>query len=179
MIAAIVSYDNNYGIGFMGDLLFHCPEDMKHFKELTLYNTVIMGSNTYWSIQNRPLKNRYNIVISSKVDSMSSFDQVVESVADKVSFHTFDEVTWMLDIIKERDFENDNYFVIGGGKTYESLLDYCDVIYATEVDYEFENVDSYFPNFKKSQKWGIEESSEWFEHDGKKYRFCKYVRVKE
>lgn len=178
MIAAVVSYDNNYGIGFMGDLLFHCPEDMKHFKELTLYGNVIMGSNTYWSIQNRPLKNRYNLVITSKIDTISSFDKIVESVADKVSFHTIDEIIWMLERVQERGFEDDKFFIIGGAKTYESLLDFCDVIYATEIDHEFENVDSYFPNIKNIQKWGIEECGDWKEQDGIRYRFCKYVRNK-
>lgn len=177
MIAAVVCYDNNYGIGFMGDTLFHCPDDMKHFKDLTLYENVIMGSNTYWSINNRPLKNRYNLVVSSKVDKISSFDAIVESVAEKVSFHTMDEIEWMLDVVREREFESDKFFVIGGGKIYSALLDKCDAIFATEVDYSYENADTYFPKFKETGNWELEECGDWLEYEGKRYRFCKYIRV--
>ena len=46
MISAIVAVDENFGIGFNGDLLEHIPEDLKHFKELTSGHTVVMGRKT-------------------------------------------------------------------------------------------------------------------------------------
>ena len=46
MISAIVAVDNNWGIGYDGELLERIPEDMKHFRELTEGNIVIMGRKT-------------------------------------------------------------------------------------------------------------------------------------
>ena len=46
MISAIVAVDKDWGIGYQGQLLEHIPEDLKHFKELTQYNIVVMGRNT-------------------------------------------------------------------------------------------------------------------------------------
>ena len=50
MISAIVAVDENWGIGYQGQLLEHIPADLKHFKELTLYNVVVMGRNTWESL---------------------------------------------------------------------------------------------------------------------------------
>jgi dihydrofolate reductase len=59
-------------IGLNGDLLYHIPEDMKYFKDITSHeyikghkNIVIMGYNTWISIPDKykPLSNRININI--------------------------------------------------------------------------------------------------------------------
>ena len=47
MISAIVAVDNNWGIGYNGELLEHNPVDMKHFKHLTETNMVICGRKTW------------------------------------------------------------------------------------------------------------------------------------
>ena len=53
---AIVCVDKNWGIGKNNDLLFHFKEDMRHFKEHTLGNVVVMGSNTLISFpDSKPL----------------------------------------------------------------------------------------------------------------------------
>ena len=64
MISAIVAVDNNWGIGFNGDLLEAIPADLKRFKELTTGHVVVMGSKTWNSLPRKPLPNRGNIVIS-------------------------------------------------------------------------------------------------------------------
>ena len=60
----IVAIDKNNGIGKNGDLLCHLSADLKHFKEVTLGKTVVMGYNTLISLpKSAPLKNRRNIVL--------------------------------------------------------------------------------------------------------------------
>ena len=66
MIAAIVAVDNDWGIGYNGDLLEHIPEDLKYFKNVTNGHTIVMGYNTYMSLPVRPLPNRKNIVLTTK-----------------------------------------------------------------------------------------------------------------
>ena len=64
----VVAVDTNGCIGKANSIPWHLPEDLKHFKELTLNQIVIMGRRTFESLPNGPLKNRLNIVISSQPD---------------------------------------------------------------------------------------------------------------
>jgi dihydrofolate reductase len=73
MISAIVAVNNDWGIGYNGDLLEHIPEDLKYFKALTTGNTVVMGLNTWDSLPKKPLPNRTNMVISYDTNTSYSF----------------------------------------------------------------------------------------------------------
>ena len=57
----IVCVDKNWGIGCANDLLYHIPADMKHFKEKTMGNVVVMGLATLvtYLIQNYVLINTW------------------------------------------------------------------------------------------------------------------------
>ena len=67
MISAIVAVDENYGIGYNNKLLCNLAEDLKHFKNLTTNNIVVMGRKTWDSLPKKPLPNRTNIVITNSV----------------------------------------------------------------------------------------------------------------
>ena len=54
MISAIVAVDDNWGIGYEGNLLEHIPEDLKNFKKLTSGKWVVMGRKTWESLPNKP-----------------------------------------------------------------------------------------------------------------------------
>ena len=73
MISAIVAVDENWGIGYQGQLLEHIPADLKHFKELTQYNVVVMGRNTWESLPKKDvlprLPDRINIIVSNSMVS--------------------------------------------------------------------------------------------------------------
>lgn len=67
MLKAIVARDINHGIGKDGDIPWHCPEDLQHFKRETKGCIVIMGRKTADSIVRRlngPLPDRTNVVLS-------------------------------------------------------------------------------------------------------------------
>ena len=67
MIAAIVAVNNNWGIGYNGDLLEHIPADLKNFRKLTENNIVVMGRKTWDSLPKKPLLNRSNIIITNTI----------------------------------------------------------------------------------------------------------------
>jgi dihydrofolate reductase len=137
MKAIIVAYDKKFGIGANNDLLWQrdLPADLKHFKEITSGNAVIMGSKTYQSI-NRPLPDRQNIVISH---SHELTDNRVNSVNNLQSAYN------LVDINKEA-------FVIGGGQIYALAINTVDRIYATEIDQVFDNATVFFPVID-DKKW--------------------------
>ena len=124
MISAIVCIDKNWGIGFNGELLEHIPEDMKHFKELTTKNTVVMGRKTWDSLPKKPLPDRCNIIISRQGKHYEKNDGYYP--------------TWTMPLEEcIMSMMNDNindYFIIGGGQIYEQLLPYCDRVYITKID---------------------------------------------
>ena len=106
MISAIVAVDNNWGIGFNGDLLEHIPEDLKYFKELTSGCTVVMGRKTWDSLPKKPLPNRYNYIITHN----PSEDMVIYVIG-------YLSVCMTMEYLKENILTQDDRetFIIGGG----------------------------------------------------------------
>ena len=62
-LAMIVAVARNAVIGKAGDLPWHIPEDLKHFKKTTSGHAIIMGRKTHESI-GRALPKRRNIVVT-------------------------------------------------------------------------------------------------------------------
>ena len=164
MIAAIVAVDNNWGIGYNGELLERIPEDMKYFKELTTNHVVMMGRKTWDSLPNKPLKDRLNLVITSgerQYGEGTFFIGMAEAMACLAHLE-----------------EDDEWFIIGGGSIYEQLLPYCDTVYLTHIGKDHKNVDTYFPRIDKDPEWEIDTCTELRESvTGIPYAFLTYKRV--
>lgn len=172
MIAAIVAVDNNWGIGYDGELLERIPEDMKYFKELTENNIVIMGRKTWDSLPSKPLQCRTNIIISStlQLDYLEKNGSFV-CVADMEKIKT--------NITKGcYEFCPKEVFIIGGGSIYEQLLPYCDTVFLTHIGKDHKNVDTYFPRIDKDPEWEIDTCTELRESvTGIPYAFLTYKRA--
>ena len=135
MLSIIVAVAKNNVIGKNNKLLWHLPEDLKRFKELTTGHMMIMGSNTFHSL-GRVLPNRKHLVLTDKEETCDS---------DQVEF-----IYSLDDAIQYKDDNNEN-FVIGGASIYKQLMPYCNKLYVTEIDKEFDG-DVYFPEINKT-KW--------------------------
>ena len=170
MISAIVAVDANWGIGYNGQLLEHISDDLKRFKELTSNNTVVMGRKTWESLPNKPLPNRFNIVLTSIPSQM---EQTVNT-----KFLTMDDFLTNLDSLEEfMDEYGKEIFIIGGGQIYHSLLSIYDRVYVTKIYKSHENVDSYFPNLDNDNNWKMVSASEILTNNNLTYQFCCYDRV--
>lgn len=175
MISAIVCVDKNWGIGYQGELLAKIPEDMKFFHEKTKGSAVIMGRKTYDSLPNnkRPLPNRFNHVISREVKEFLWRNNKDGSVS-----HTLEDIKILLKTIKTYKLEKiGNVYVIGGGQIYKELLPFCEKVFVTVIDHEFENVDTYFSNLKELPNWYLTKIGEEKEYNGLKYRFNEYRKI--
>lgn len=163
MISAIVAVDENWGIGFNGELLEKIPEDLKYFKELTTNNTVVMGRKTWDSLSVKPLPNRFNIIISRQ-----------EKQYEPNSF------TWVTTLEKciqtMLNDDIDEYFIIGGGQIYKELLPLCDRVYVTKIFKSHNNVDTYFPILDQKE-WEIVHQSEILTFNNLQYQFLTYDRI--
>lgn len=170
MIASVVCVDSNFGIGNKDNLLVHIPEDMKMFKEITTGGAVIVGRKTYDSLPKKPLPNRKNIVITSKVKRRPKIkkDGTIYSNMNNIkNWLTKDEVV----------NENCGIYVIGGGTIYKELLPFCERVYITKVFHSYEDVDTYFPNIDEMPEWELTSASDIKEYNGIQYQFCVYDRV--
>lgn len=160
MIKAIVCVDSNWSIGKNNDLLFHLKEDMKFFKETTLYSIVVMGKNTMKSLPGgKPLKDRINLVLCSEGTEYPGF----------VCFHDFGKLVKQLQVL------TCDIYIIGGGMLYNSMLPYCEEVYVTKVDTDGEGT-VFFPNLDKHPNFELKEASENIQDGKYNLRFLTYVR---
>lgn len=162
MIAAIVAVDNNYGIGFNGELLERIPDDLKRFKQLTDDSTVVMGRKTWDSLPKKPLPNRFNIIVTSEEVDDNDIDIKHSSMEEVKAFLELD-----LGI---------PVFIIGGGMIYRELLPYCQEVYLTKILKDHENVDTYFPNLDEMEEWEQDDCSETYDYNGIIYQYQHYRR---
>lgn len=160
LIAALGT--KNRAIGKDNRLLWHIPDDLKRFKELTLGHPVIMGRKTWESLPQRarPLPDRTNIVITRQSDFKARGAIVANS---------FEEAR----ASAARAEGSSQVFVIGGGELYREALPFADCLYLTLVDDDKEG-DSYFPPYEKEiTKVVSDEKREW---NGLSYRWVALER---
>ena len=164
MISAIVAVDNNWGIGYNGNLLEHIPEDLKYFKELTTDNWIVMGRKTWDSLPKKPLPNRSHLVITN--------EPLSHKVMDEVLFVKMGHAKLIMNTQKGIDF-----FVIGGGQIYEKLLPICEKVYITKIFKNHDNIDTYFPNLDDMKEWTLSSLSEIHKYNDIEYQFQIYNRI--
>lgn len=144
-ISIIVAVAENFAIGKNNDLLFHLPNDLKHFKEITSGHTIIMGRNTLLSLPKWPLPNRRHIVISDQPDDNFPGCETVSSIEAAI----------------EKVKNEDEAFVIGGGMIYRQFYPVAGKLYLTLVHRPFD-ADVYFPEIDYSE-WEEEQREDFYD----------------
>lgn len=130
-LSLLVAMAKNRVIGRDNKLPWNLPADLKHFKFLTMGQTIVMGRKTYESI-GKPLPGRVNIIITRQEGYEVPGATVVSSI---------DDALLMCEKIRSINGEN---FIIGGEELYRQTLKICQRIYITEIQRDFEG-DVYFP----------------------------------
>jgi dihydrofolate reductase len=155
-ITLIAAHDPKLVIGKDGELPWHYPEDLKHFKKKTIGETIVMGRGVFEELNEKPLPGRTNIVLSTT----RNYDQV-------------DTYTSLEEALK--NLNTSEVFIIGGGVLYRETLPQAHRLIITEVK-EKHDGDTYFPEYR--DKIG----SVWKEIDREvhdKFDFVEYVRIVE
>lgn len=161
-IKMILASDLNGCIGYKDDLVFKSRKDLKRFKQLTTNNIVVMGSNTYKSLGYKPLPNRINIVLSSKlVDNNVQVHSNINSMLDDMLKYYPEKTIW----------------IIGGANIYKQFTNMADEIYVTEFNSESEVCDTYFNvNKEISDLFKLDTVEDCFHENDIKIKFLKYTR---
>ena len=130
-LALIAAHARNRVIGNRGNLPWHEPEDLAHFKRTTLGHAVIMGRKTAESLKLRPLPKRRNLVVTRQVGlSLPGFEVFTSLDAAIVAARTSDPEP----------------MIIGGGELYALALPQITTMHLTVVDRDCDG-DAFFPDF--------------------------------
>ena len=130
MLSLIAAVAKNRAIGKDNKLLWHLPEDMRHFRETTRGKPVIMGRKTWESLPDsfRPLPGRHNIVVSRNPAYQAPGATLAASLEEALLKAGKDEET----------------FVIGGEELYRKAMPVAQKLYLTEINQDFDG-DAFFP----------------------------------
>lgn len=146
-------------IGRDNGLPWHLPEDLKHFKAVTLGKPVIMGRKTWDSI-GRPLPGRRNIVVTRQQGWQADGAEAA---------HSLEAALAMVDGVDEA-------CLIGGAELYRQALPLADRLRLTLIELTVEG-DAHFPAWS-AREWR-ETASEAHRNDaGIAYRFVDLERVR-
>ena len=167
-LSSIVCIAKNHAIGKENAMIWHIPEDLKHFKRTTMGKPIIMGRKSYESL-GKPLPGRANIVISRTYENLpeneaSQIHKDMENVGtkpqSKTSTHRVKSIEESIKLAKKiaESDAKDEVFITGGGEIYKQTLPYTERLYITILDREYD-ADTFFPELNWDE-WNIIEKEE-------------------
>lgn len=157
MISMICALGKNREVGFKNRLLWDLPKDLKHFKDITMGHTVIMGQNTFESV-GKALPGRKNIVLTLDPDYQAENCEVSSNLKE---------------IAEKYKGAEEEVFIIGGASIYKQFIQYASKLYLTLVD-DAPAADTFFPDYSEFKN--IIFGSEIQEENGIKYKFVELAK---
>ncbi|HEX9397265.1 MAG TPA: dihydrofolate reductase [Burkholderiales bacterium] len=152
LVAAVAA---NGIIGKDGGLPWRLPEDLKHFKNLTLGHPVIMGRKT-WESLGKALPGRENIVVTRQAGYEAPGAAVASSLDAALALCAGESVA----------------FVIGGAELYAAALPVASGLVMTEIHKDYTG-DARFPAYDRS-RWRETQRERHTAADGTKFDFVLY-----
>ncbi|HEV2611626.1 MAG TPA: dihydrofolate reductase [Noviherbaspirillum sp.] len=157
-LTIVVATDAQRGIGINNTLPWRLPEDLAHFKRVTIDHPIIMGRKTFDSI-GRPLPNRRNIVITRNpgwkhdgVEAVASLQAALDLVGSTLTH------------------------VIGGAQIYAEALPHTSRLIVTEIDRKFD-CDTFFPAIDPNVWKEVARDKHHSAEQGFDYAFVTYDRI--
>ena len=154
LVAAVAA---NGIIGAAGQLPWRLPEDLQHFKHLTMGHPVIMGRRT-WESLGRPLPGRENIVVSTRRGYEAPGAAVASSLDAALALCIGEPVA----------------FVIGGTRLFEAALPLASALVMTEIMRDYAG-DTWFPQYDRS-RWRESQREAHTAADGTRFDFVLYEK---
>jgi dihydrofolate reductase len=157
-LTLVVAIDAQRGIGVDNKLPWHLPEDLAHFKRVTLGQPIIMGRKTFDSI-GRPLPGRRNIVVTrnkdwrhENVDAVTSLEAAIALVGDVPAS------------------------IIGGAQIFAESIALADRMIVTEIAHTFA-CDAFFPPTDPAVWRETARETHHSDANGYDYAFVTYERA--
>jgi dihydrofolate reductase len=159
-LSIIVAMAQNRTIGINNTLPWRCPEDLRHFKALTMGHHMIMGRKTFESI-GKPLPGRTTVVVTRNRELKIEGCLIAHSLEDAIAACAGDE----------------EIFVVGGAELYAQAMPVVDTLYITEIQQNVQG-DAHFPEFAKNTWHEVaREPHSQTEPQPLEYHFVTYRRI--
>jgi dihydrofolate reductase len=155
LVAAVA---RNGVIGARGQLPWHLPEDLKHFRKITLGHPVIMGRRT-WASLGKALPGRENIVVTRRPGYEAAGASVAASLEGAIALCTGEPVA----------------FVIGGAEIYAAALPLAHGLVLTEIDADYAG-DTRFPDWDRAA-WRATQRETHTSAEGLRFDFVLYEKA--
>jgi len=127
-ITIIAAMARNRAIGLAGEMPWHLPAELQHFKQVTMGKPIVMGRKTWESI-GRPLPGRQNLLVTRNPDYQAEQCEIAASLEQAIRMARGEEI-----------------MIIGGGQLYSEALPLTDRMVLTLVDCE-PRADTWFPQW--------------------------------
>ena len=155
LVAAVAA---NGIIGKDGKLPWHLPEDLQHFKRVTMGHPVIMGRKTWQSLKG-PLPGRENIVITRQPGYAAPGAAVASSLEAALALCAGEKVAC----------------VIGGEQVFKEALPLASGLIVTEIKQDFPG-DTRFPDYDRS-RWQEKQREAHTAANGTRFDFVLYEKA--
>lgn len=156
----VMAVDAKWAIGYKGDMLTRIPEDLKHFKEMTMGGVLVMGRKTFDATGALP--GRETIIVSRSLKEMEG-----AHIA-----HSLDDLREM---IKEK-FSDKKIFLVGGASLIDQLIDEVEEAEITFIKKDFEPYDTVMRNLDKDEAFELVQTSEEYDYQDIKFEYRRYKR---
>lgn len=156
----VMAVDAKWAIGYKGDMLTRIPEDLKHFKEMTMGGVLVMGRKTFDATGALP--GRETIIVSRSLKEMEGA-HIARSLDD------------LREMIKEK-FSDKKIFLVGGASLIDQLIDEVDEAEITFIKKDFEPYDTVMRNLDEDEAFELVQRSEEYDYQDMKFEYRKYKR---
>lgn len=156
ILSLVVAASTNNAIGKDNKLLWHLPNDLKFFKNVTWAMPVAMGRKSFESLGSKPLNGRLNIVITRQKNFTVEGITVVDNFEDAIF------------LAHQHDYKE--LMILGGGEIYKQSIGKADKIYITRVHAIFKDADTFFPEIDEN-KWRLISNQDFFKDDKHAYDY--------
>jgi dihydrofolate reductase len=162
-LTLVVAMDAQRGIGVDNQLPWHLPEDLAHFKRVTLGHPIIMGRKTFDSI-GRPLPKRRNIVVTRNAAWSQEGVEVAGSLQEAIA-------------LAGDELGNVTASIIGGAQVFTEAMDIADRMIVTHIDKTY-RCDTFFPEIDPGKWTAVSRELQHSESGGVDFSFVTYEKVK-
>lgn len=163
IISIIAAVSSGNVIGKKNTLPWYFPPDLKHFKEITMGHTIIMGNKTHESI-GKILPGRTNIVLTKNKNFKSEGALIFHSTNEALDY--------------ARKIAETETFIIGGASIFEETINLVDRLYLTKIYKKFDG-DVYFPKLNLKNWKLVSSESHHFDEGNFDYEFQELDRIKK
>jgi dihydrofolate reductase len=162
-LTLVVAMDAERGIGVDNQLPWHLPEDLAHFKRVTLGHPIIMGRKTFDSI-GRPLPKRRNIVVTRNAAWSHEGVEVAGSLQEAIA-------------LAGDELGNVTASIIGGAQVFTEAMDIADRMIVTHIDKTY-RCDTFFPEIDPGKWTAVSRELQHSESGDVDFSFVTYEKVK-